>query len=58
MATIGSAKVNMDMERVMRDVTLELKIIETPRFKFRKWLGIKIIWLATVVLGCRLKVVE
>ena len=45
----------------MRDVTLKVKIIEAPRYtryKFRLWLGIKIIWLATVVIGCRLKVAE
>lgn len=45
----------------MRDVTLKVKIVEAPRstrYKFRLWLAIKIIRLATVVLGCRLEIDE
>ena len=55
MAT-GITKINM--ERIMRDVTLEVKIIETPRFKIRKWLAIKLLWLGSRVLGCNFKVIE
>jgi len=56
--TLPRGKYKMNMERIMKDVTLEIKIIETPRFKFRKRWGIRIIRLGVIVLGCRLKVDE
>ena len=55
MAT-GVTKINM--ERIMKDVTLTVKVIESPRFKFRKWLAIKLIHLATLILDCNLKIDE
>ena len=41
-----------DAEELMRDVVLQAVIKESPRFKVRKWLALRLVWLASVVLGC------
>jgi hypothetical protein len=48
MATLTTAKVR----KMPKDVTLEVGIRTTKEFRFRVWLAMKLIWLATVVLGC------
>ncbi len=50
--------IKINMERIMKDVTLTVKVIESPRFKFQKWLAIKLIWFATLVLDCNLRIDE
>ena len=55
---MATSVIKLNMERIMKDVTLTVKIIETPHFKFRKWLAIKLLWLGSRVLGCNFKVSE
>ena len=50
--------IKINTERIKKEVTLTVKVIESPRFKFRKWLALKLLRLLTLVLGCNLKIDE
>jgi hypothetical protein len=52
----SNAIIKIDAEELMSRMTISVKIIETPRYRFRKWLSIKLIVLAAFVLGCGLEV--
>jgi hypothetical protein len=39
-------------------ITLTVEIRLSRRFRLRKWLALRLIWLATLILGCGLEVEE
>ena len=49
---MATNEINMDAQKLMSRVTMTVHIIETPKFKIRKWIAIQLVSLASVVLGC------
>lgn len=48
-------KGEIDMSDVMSHVTMHVTVIQRPSFRFRFWLGRKILILAVKVMGCRVE---
>lgn len=41
----------IDMADAMHRMTMTVKVIDSPRFRFRMWLGLKIVELGARVMG-------
>lgn len=52
------AQVSYKLDKFPKDVVLTVIVIETPRFKVRKWVGFQLIRLAVWVWGCGVEFVE
>ena len=48
----------IDGVKAMRNLNLEVRIKRARELRLRVWLGLKILWLATWVIGCDCDVVE
>lgn len=44
------------MRKAPEGLVLTVRIVETPEFKIRKWVAVRLIALAALVLGCGLEV--
>lgn len=48
----------VDVKKMPKEVTLTVQIHETYQWRARKFIGLQLIKLATVIMGCGLKVEE
>ena len=54
--TVPSNTVQYDFRELPKDITLVVEFHETWEWKVRQWVAVKLIWLATWVLGCGVEV--
>ena len=50
--------VNVDVVETMRDVTMDIRLKRHAEFRFRVWLGVRLIALAAWVLNCNIHVTQ
>jgi hypothetical protein len=43
--------VKVDLADAMHDLTLNVTVVRSPRFKIRMWIGLRLIRLAAFVMG-------
>lgn len=44
--------------KLPKDSVMEIEIKFTRRFRFRMWMGVKLISLAAIVMGCGINIVK
>ncbi len=49
---MASNEVTLDIEKIMPEVKMIITIKESYRFRFKKWIAIKLMILAAHILGC------
>lgn len=56
MANARDAAITIGINRLSHDVVMSVTVAMTRQFRLRVWLALKLIRLATWILGCGLKV--
>jgi hypothetical protein len=51
-------KQTIQTHKLYEGMTLEISFVEIPSFRLRKWLAIRLVRLAAILLGCGIEVKE